>query len=93
MPGAGRAEDARGTIPSLVPTGEDQLKQIDDVVGVQVGQEHGAQLRPGEVGARQAGAITVEKVEHVEAGQPYAAGTALRCRRARVMPLAALTAR
>ena len=51
--GAGRPEDALGSIAALMPAGDDQLVEIDHVVGMQMRQQHGVELGAGAAGAEQ----------------------------------------
>ena len=53
MASAGRPKDALRAVSSLVPAGDDQLEQIDDVIRVQMRQEHGIRLPAAAAGSEQ----------------------------------------
>src|SRR3546814_17805797 len=53
-PGARRPVDRQRPVAALVPGGDDELVEVDQVVGVQVRQQQRVELAPGRAGSQQA---------------------------------------
>ena len=52
-PGAGRPEDAVRPVAALMPARDDELIEIDDVVGMKMGKEDGVEGAAGRAGRDQ----------------------------------------